>query len=93
MIFVVSYTYDPSQSDTIDEVRPVHREFLAGLHAAGTLLASGPWVGEAAGAYLLMTTPTGEEALTALDADPFAAAGVISERTVQAWNPTIGSLA
>lgn len=92
MIYVVSYTYDTSKTATIDEVRPVHREFLATLVADGRLRASGPWVGEVAGAYLLMTTETAEDALAALDADPFAAAGVISERTVQAWNPTTGSL-
>ncbi len=92
MIHVVAYTYDPNALETIDRLRPAHREFLAGLHAQGHLRASGPWVGGDAGAYLLMSTDTPEQALEVLDGDPFLAAGVISARSVQGWNPVIGEL-
>lgn len=93
MIYVVTYRFDPGATTTMDEVRPRHREFLAGLHEQGHLLASGPWVGETPGAYLLMSTASGEAALSVLEADPYRAAGVIAQQSVQAWNPVIGSLA
>lgn len=93
MIFVVTYRYDPDQSEAIAALRPRHREFLAELHAQGTLRASGPWVGgTAAGAYLLMNTTSAEHAGQLGVRDPFRAAGVITERTIQGWEPVIGSL-
>lgn len=92
MIFVVTYRYDPGAGETITNLRPRHREFLAELHHEGMLLASGPWVGEEPGAYLLLATETAAEALAVLDDDPFAAAGVIAERSVQGWQPVIGAL-
>lgn len=93
MIHVVSYVYDPAAEEAISAARPAHREFLAGLHARGDLIASGPWVGGPAGAYLLMKADSGEHALEILEADPFHTAGLILERTVQEWNPVIGVLA
>lgn len=93
MIYVVSYVYDPAAEEEISAARPSHREFLAGLHTRGDLVASGPWVEGPAGAYLLMAANSAEEALKILDGDPFHAAGLILERTVQGWDPVIGSLA
>lgn len=92
MIYVVTYIYDSHRTETISELRPRHRQFLADLHERGMLIASGPWVGGSAGAYLLLATGSEQEALDLLDADPFRQAGVIEERSVQGWDPVIGSL-
>lgn len=94
MLYVVTYRYDSSQAELISQVRPTHREFLANLHANGPLRASGPWVGTSEpGAFLLLATESGDEALRLLDEDPFFSAGVIVERTVTGWDPVIGVLA
>lgn len=92
MIYVVTYVYDSERAEAITELRPRHREFLAELHDRGTLVASGPWVGEIPGAYLLLATASAQEALDVLDGDPFRHAGVIRERSVQGWDPVIGPL-
>src|SRR5690625_2707481 len=92
MIYVVTYIYDSGRAETISDLRPRHRQFLTDLHASGGLIASGPWVGGPAGAYLLVAAGSEREALEMLDPDPFRAAGVIEERSVQGWDPVIGSL-
>lgn len=93
MIYVVTYVYATDRDAEITELRPRHREFLAGLHEAGHLITSGPWVDGPAGAYLLMRGASADEAVAPLDGDPFYGAGLIAERSVQGWNPVIGSLA
>ena len=92
MIYVVTYIYDSGRAETISDLRPRHRQFLTDLHASGGLIAPGPWVGGPAGAYLLVAAGSEREALEMLDPDPFRAAGVIEERSVQGWDPVIGSL-
>lgn len=87
--FAVNYDYDTAQSDTITEVRPVHREFLASLKDQGVIIASGPLEGD--GALLLVEAANGASAAAALDKDPFFEAGVILKRTIRAWNPVIRS--
>lgn len=41
--FAVLYTYNPD-SEKVAEVRTVHREFIANLHAEGKIVGSGPFV-------------------------------------------------
>lgn len=90
-VFTIEYTYDPALRETVDEVRPRHREFLAGLRDRGVVLASGPYTsGEGASALLVVRADSEEEALAALAADPFATAGVIARRDAREWNPVVG---
>ncbi|MCG6566036.1 YciI family protein [Tessaracoccus sp. ZS01] len=90
--FAVRYTYSDDTAE-LDRVRPSHREFLASL-TAGPLVASGPFVGAARpSALLLLRAGSGDEVTSALDADPFWAAGLIGERLVEEWNPIIGVFA
>lgn len=90
-VIAIEYVYDPARSDLIDEVRPRHREFIAGLHSEGTVLASGPFAGtDTPGALLLLAVESEAVALEALDADPFQEAGVITQRTARAWTPVTG---
>lgn len=90
-IFAVEYTYDPAKDETIAEVRPTHRAWLAGLFEQGTLKASGPLVGvEPGGALIIVEAESSDDALGLLEADPFFAAGVITKRSARAWNPVIG---
>ena len=48
--YAVEYVYNPSMTETMDEVRPTHRAFLSGLLEQGINIASGPLVGEIPGA-------------------------------------------
>ena len=71
-----------------------HVEYLKGLIAAGKLRASGPVVGSALRAGLLLFTVETRAELDALiAADPFAREGLIEELTVTEWNPLFGMLA
>ncbi|MCM3659945.1 YciI family protein [Georgenia satyanarayanai] len=92
--FAVEYTYDTNRTDDLAAVRPTHREFLQGLLDEGSLLASGPWLDNAApGALLLVVAPDVEGAQRLLDDDPFLKAHLITQRTVRPWNPIMGPFA
>lgn len=95
-VYAVLYTYD-QRTDERDRVRPAHRAYLGEMHDAGTLLASGPWAGpshgrdtEPDGALLLVRAADVAAVEDLLDADPFAVAGLVVERTVRPWTPVFG---
>lgn len=90
-VYAVEYHYDPAATDLMDEVRPRHRAFLGELRDAGTNIASGPWLGEAPGALLLMRADSLEALEALLDHDPFHEAGVIQRRDIRQWNPVIAT--
>jgi uncharacterized protein YciI len=93
-VYAVTYEYAPDTA-RLDEVRPEHRAFLAGLHEQGSLIVSGPLpaAGAAPGGALLILEASDDDAATALLAeDPFRRENLIAERTVREWLPVIGSL-
>src|SRR5699024_597542 len=67
--YAVQYTYT-EDADRVAIYRPEHREHLAELHREGTLLLSGP-LGDGPGALLIVVADSAEDALAALDGDPF----------------------
>ncbi|UFU04428.1 YciI family protein [Ruania suaedae] len=92
--FAVEYVYDISRTADIDALRPDHRAFLGELAEQGTVLASGPWLDNAApGALLLVSAENDTEVKKILDEDPFHRAHLISHRSVRAWNPVLGAFA
>lgn len=91
-IFAVEYVYDQHAGETMDRVRPEHRAYLGKLAQEGTVVASGPWVEGPPGALLLFRTEDTATLTALLEEDPFAKAGVITERIVRQWNPVIGQL-
>jgi len=86
--FAVTYTYSAS-SESLAEIRPIHRAYLADLLATDVLLASGPFV-DAEGALLIVRADSVEAVAEILDKDPFDIAGFISERAITEWNPVFG---
>ncbi len=84
-LVAVTYTYN-GDTETMDEVRPSHREFLYGNTG---VVASGP-TGDSEGALIIVEGEPDEVELW-LDNDPFWTAGVITDRTVVAWNFVGGS--
>jgi len=99
-VFAVQYGY-VDRPDDLTQVRPEHRQFLAGLLTEGVLLASGPFdpaadsslpAGQAPGALLLVRASSVEAAQAALDEDPFYRAGLIETRTFRGWIPVFGPI-
>lgn len=88
-LYAVEYVYTADKA-TLDEVRPAHREYLAGLAEAGSLRGSGPFTDGAPGALLVFSAPDDDALAQLLAADPFAQAGVIAKTKARAWNVIIG---
>lgn len=86
--FAVTYTFS-AEPEEVNQIRPTHREWLAEQLAAGALLASGPMVDRPA-ALLIFKADSIEQLNALLDQDPYEIAGVIGERTIEAWNPVFG---
>jgi uncharacterized protein YciI len=87
-VFAVRYVYSAT-SDQLNAIRPIHREWLAGLLDKGQLLASGPMVDNPE-ALLIFVSESAIELSALLDHDPFDIAGFIGSRSVQQWNPVLG---
>ncbi|MFM2277246.1 MAG: hypothetical protein RIT12_642 [Actinomycetota bacterium] len=86
--FAVTYTFS-AEPEEVNQIRPTHREWLAEQLAEGALLASGPMVDRPA-ALLIFKADSIEQLNALLDQDPYEIAGVIGERTIEAWNPVFG---
>jgi uncharacterized protein YciI len=86
--FAVTYNFS-ADPDEVNQIRPTHRVWLAERLEAGSLLASGPMVDRPA-ALLIFKADSIEELNALLDQDPYEIAGVIGERTIEAWNPVFG---
>jgi len=87
-VFVVTYGYAASP-EQLNEIRPIHREWLATLLEQGTLLASGPMIDNPE-ALLIFSAESAETLSALLDNDPFDVAGFIGSRSIQQWNPVFG---
>ena len=87
-IYAVSYVYGAAP-EQLDQIRPIHREWLSGLLENGDLLASGPMV-DTPEALLIFKSESVEQLASLLDNDPFDIAGFIGSRTIQSWNPVFG---
>jgi uncharacterized protein YciI len=87
-IFAVSYLYTATP-EQLDQIRPIHRQFLSGLLEGGQLLASGPMIDNPE-ALLIFSSDSASELAKLLDNDPFDIAGFIGSRSIQEWNPVFG---
>ena len=87
-VFVVTYLYSAT-AEQLNEIRPIHRQWLAGLLEAGQLLASGPMIDNPE-ALLIFRSDSASELAILLDNDPFDIAGFIGSRSIQQWNPVFG---
>ncbi|MFM7014169.1 MAG: YciI family protein [Actinomycetota bacterium] len=87
-VFAVTYHYCVSEPE-LNEVRPLHRQWLGGLLEQGILLASGPML-DSPNALLIFKAESASELSELLDNDPFDVAGFIDSRTIERWNPVFG---
>ncbi|MDO5719735.1 MAG: YciI family protein [Actinomycetaceae bacterium] len=91
--FIVEYTYDPSQTERMDEIRPRHRAHLSALYDAGVIRLVGSWKEPAPGALIIVEADSSQAALEALANDPFLLSGVISKRVAHPYTIVFGELA
>jgi uncharacterized protein len=79
-LFLVRYRYI-DDVEAVAKLRPTHRAWLSTV--GPSLVGSGPTADN--GAALVFEADDGDQVGTLLDADPFAAAGVIAEREIVEW--------
>lgn len=90
--YAVHYAYS-SDSAGLDELRGTHREYLRSLVDAGSLRASGPYLGVEPSALLIFTADSEQAVRDLLVNDPFQEAGLVERTEVTEWNPVIGAFA
>lgn len=92
-VYAVIYSYT-DDDDTLNRVRPEHRNYLSGLVDQDHLLISGPFAsGELPGGLLVFKADDRETVEELVAKDPFTEAGVIAEYTLTEWEPIMGPLA
>jgi uncharacterized protein YciI len=84
---IIEYSQD---RDKIQAVRPVHRQYLAGLKARGQLAASGPFTDDS-GALIVYEAESAAEAEKLLRGDPFHENGIFLKYVLRPWNPVIAN--
>jgi uncharacterized protein YciI len=84
---IIEYTQD---KEKIQSLRPVHRQYLAGLKAAGQLAASGPFTDDS-GALIVYEAASAAEAEKLLQGDPFSQNGIFLRYVLRPWNPVIAN--
>jgi uncharacterized protein YciI len=84
---IIEYLQDKAK---VDEVRPVHRQYLASLKEKGQIAATGPFT-DGSGALIIYEAATKEEAETFLKNDPFNAAGIFVKYVIRPWNPVMAN--
>lgn len=91
--FAAIYSYHPTHPE-LEEVRPLHRQWVASLKEEGKIIGSGPFVNANGGALIVVSLPEGTtmaEAVALFDLDPFWERRIVHERVIREWNPVINS--
>ena len=92
-IFAVVYHY-PADSEKIANVRPKHREFIAGLKSEGKIIGSGPFTDGSGGALITLRlddAATLDDVRALMNSDPFYVEGALTGRSFHTWNPVMNS--
>lgn len=76
--------------ETIERVRPTHRQYLRSLLDTGKLFASGPFTDDS-GALIIYEADTAEQAEAILKGDPFNAAGIFVKWKIMPWKMVMGN--
>ena len=84
---VIEYLQD---KDTVERLRPGHRQYLASLKEKGQLAISGPFA-DGSGALIVYEAESAAAAEALLKGDPFHANGVFLRWVMRPWNPVIAN--
>jgi hypothetical protein len=76
--------------ETVERLRPLHRQYLASLKEKGQLAISGPFA-DGSGALIVYEADSAEAAEALLKADPFHANGVFLKWQLRPWNTVIAN--
>ncbi len=90
--FALQYVYEDQFAARRSELLEAHRGWLRDIEKDGNLITAGAF-SNGTGAILAFEYDTLEEAMAAADRDPFIVAGLVSDRSINPWNVTWGSLA
>jgi uncharacterized protein YciI len=80
---VIEYTPDKAK---IQQLRPVHRQYLTSLRENGRLAVAGPFTDDS-GSLIVYEAATREEAEQILQGDPFYQNGIFVKFQLRPWNP------
>lgn len=89
MLYAVELAFDPGNSERRLELRPAHRQSLAGLFEQGLLKMSGPWEDDSGALLIFDTDAEGIERILA--DDPYFAAPGVDVVAVRRWQPIVGA--
>jgi pimeloyl-ACP methyl ester carboxylesterase/uncharacterized protein YciI len=89
MKFVTYASYVPD-SEAVDDLRPEHFEYMAGLLAEGKLAAAGSFA-DGSGGLFIYDMDSFEDAKAAVSADPFAAGGAFARYEVKPWEADLAN--
>jgi uncharacterized protein YciI len=84
---LIEYIQDKAK---IEEIRPVHRQYLTSLKEKGQLAISGPFT-DGWGALIVYEAGSVEEAEKLLCGDPFYKNGIFVRWTIRPWNPVFAN--
>jgi uncharacterized protein YciI len=87
MKFAAIFEYG-SDKAKIAQVRPVHRQYLAGLRQRGQLVAAGPFADDS-GALIVYEAADRQEAESFIQADPFHQNGIFRTYQLRPWSPVL----
>jgi uncharacterized protein YciI len=84
---IIEYSQD---REKVAQIRPAHRQYLAGLRERRQLAASGPFTDDS-GALIVYEAATREEAEGFLKGDPFFQNGIFLNYQLRPWNSVIAN--
>jgi uncharacterized protein YciI len=84
---IIEYLQD---KETVERLRPVHRQYLASLKEKGQLAASGPFA-DGSGALIVYEAESTAAAEAILKGDPFHVNGVFLKWQLRPWNMVIAN--
>ncbi|MGF6770528.1 uncharacterized protein YciI [Paraburkholderia sp. GAS199] len=80
----VTYIKYVDDAAKVASLRPTHREYMALLGAAGSLVAAGPFE-DGSGALFIYEADTYDAALAILKADPYDIGGAFASFDMKPW--------
>ncbi|MGV9664768.1 YciI family protein [Nocardia niigatensis] len=89
-VFALHYVYSETTAPGRDIHRPAHRAWLDNLVDAGTVLTSGPYP-DGSGALILVQAEDLEAVTTLFENDPFNREGLLTDKRIVEWVPTMGA--
>ena len=85
---IIEYAADPAK---IAEIRPVHRQYQAGLKQSGRLAIGGPFTDDS-GALMIFEAESKDEVEGILKNDPFCQNGVFASWVIRPWKTVMANV-